>query len=745
MLVRQYSKRLLNIHTIVTYSAIAFYLQNSVTHSVIAFQVSSKPYSTTLHNQSQFSSLDNNFSFLQLRGGGDRTTSTITNQLRMTSTTQTSEQPLLKNELSVEEKLTALRSKMKELDLDAYLVPTDDPHLSEYVPQAYMRRKFLSGFGGSAGTALVTADEALLWTDSRYYSEASLQLDDDYWTLMKQGLPKVPSISKYVSGLAAKKYGSENKTFKLGIDPFVHPASFAREMNDSFETAKETSDIEIGLDDDDIMIGEICTLDGTRNLVDEIWTDRPPIPQSKFRVHPIEYSGMSVKQKVEIIREQMKEKKATLAVFTTLDDVAYLCNIRCKGDIETCPVGISYATVSMNSITLFCDPVKVQSDEVEAHLKEGDVVIKGYNEVTNEINEHVDNNPRAKVWIDKTRSNFALSSLIPDKALIDSQNAITPMKACKNKAELEGMRRSHVVDGAAMANFMAWLEDTILNQNRVVSEVEIDEVLTGFRAQQPGFVEVSFPTIAGVGSNGAIIHYRATEGSNLLKHLSPDDPILIDSGGQYLYGTTDVTRTWHFGAPTQEFKENYTRVLNGNIGVDTMIFPEGTPGFVLDVFARKSLWEGGKDYGHGTGHGVGAALNVHEGPHSISPRWANKEVLKKGMVVSNEPGFYEDGVSGIRIENLLEVSYVNDDDNLAYKNISENKNDVEKKKFLCMKKLTMIPIQKNLIELSFMTEKELDWLDAYHKEVYQKISPLLEEGSPGLLWLSKACEQIKRI
>jgi len=232
----------------------------------------------------------------------------------------------------------------------------------------------------------------------------------------------------------------------------------------------------------------------------------------------------------------------------------------------------------MNSITLFCDPVKVQSDEVEAHLKEGDVVIKGYNEVTNEINEHVDNNPRAKVWIDKTRSNFALSSLIPDKALIDSQNAITPMKACKNKAELEGMRRSHVVDGAAMANFMAWLEDTILNQNRVVSEVEIDEVLTGFRAQQPGFVEVSFPTIAGVGSNGAIIHYRATEGSNLLKHLSPDDPILIDSGGQYLYGTTDVTRTWHFGAPTQEFKENYTRVLNGNIGVDTMIFPEGTPG-----------------------------------------------------------------------------------------------------------------------------------------------------------------------
>lgn len=635
---------------------------------------------------------------------------------------------------------------MKQLNLDAYIVPSDDPHLSEYVPEAYMRRKFLTSFGGSAGTAVVLNDSALLWTDSRYYNEANLQLDGDHWKLMKQGLPKVPTITKYLSDAAVEKFSSDQKTFRVGIDPFVHAASFAKELTDAFDTAVKESDLS-----DDTLVGEIDTLDEEGNLIDAIWgAERPAIPTSPFRAHPIEYAGKSVSDKVEQIRKEMKDKKATLSVFSALDDIAYLFNVRAKGDVDTCPVGIAYGIVSMEEIVLFCDDAKVRTEEVQKHLKEAGVVIKPYGSILDEIKNHISSTENAKVWMDKTRSNYALSCIIPEKNLIDKQNAITPMKACKNKAEMEGMKRAHIVDGAAMAHFIAWLENKIVNEGEKVSEVEIDEVLTGYRAQQPGYIEDSFPTIAGVGSNGAIIHYRAQKGTDLLQYLDMNNPILIDSGGQYTYGTTDVTRTWHFGEATSEFKSNYTRVLKGNIGVDTMIFPTNTPGFVLDVFARKSLWEAQLDYGHGTGHGVGAALNVHEGPHSISPRWGNKEVMKKGMVVSNEPGLYEDGSFGIRIENLLETTFVNDEDNEAYDNGLEEGDEgypekpAGKKTFLKFKKLTMIPIQKNLIDLSLMKEDELDWLDAYHEDVYSKVSPLLEEGSPALMWLQKSCEKIDR-
>ena len=396
-----------------------------------------------------------------------------------------------------------------------------------------------------------------------------------------------------------------------------------------------------------------------------------------------------------------------------------------------CPVGIAYATVTADAVTLYCDSAKLSSPEVKEHLKE--VTLKGYDDIVPDVAKHCASTKSAKVWLDKSRANLALSSVIPEKSLVNSQNAITPMKACKNEAELVGMRRAHVVDGAAMAEFMAWLEHTIVHEGRAVSEVEIDQKLTGCRAKQPGFLEVSFPTIAGVGSNGAIIHYSAKEGTDLMKYLDTENPVLIDSGGQYTYGTTDVTRTWHFGEATKEFVEMYTRVLKGNIGLDQMIFPENTPGFVLDVYARRWLWDAGRDYGHGTGHGVGAALNVHEGPMSISPRFANKEVLKEGMVVSNEPGYYEDGNYGIRIENLIEIQSV--------KPVDEDSAD---KKFFKFAKLTMIPIQKSLIDVGLMTKAELDWLDAYHEEVFSKVSPLLEKGSPAMAWLEKSCAKIER-
>ena len=426
-----------------------------------------------------------------------------------------------------------------------------------------------------------------------------------------------------------------------------------------------------------------------------------------------------------------------MSVFSTLDDVAYLFNVRAMGDVDTCPVGIAYATITMDDVILYCDSRKVESPEIQEHLK--DFTIKPSDDIIGDVRDHASASGN-KVWMDCGRANYALKSVIPDKSLIDAQNAVTPMKACKNEQELEGMRQAHIVDGAAMAKFMAEMCERIQKNGESISEVEVDRVLTGYRAEQEGFLECSFPTIAGVGSNAAIIHYRAKE-DDLMKYLDTSAPILIDSGGQYTYGTTDVTRTWHFGKPTDEFRDVYTRVLKGNIGVDAMVFPEGVPGFVLDVMARRSLWEGGLDYGHGTGHGVGAALNVHEGPFGISPRFTNMEGLKKGMVVSNEPGYYEDGAFGIRIENLLEMTYVKDEHNNPAQEKDESSTE---KKYLKFNKLTMIPIQKDLINTDMMTKDELDWLDRYHEEVFAKVSPLLEEGSPAIEWLKKSCEPIDR-
>jgi Xaa-Pro aminopeptidase len=632
-------------------------------------------------------------------------------------------------------KLEALRARMKDLDLDVYLVPSDDPHLSEYVPTAYERRAFLTGFKGSAGTAVITQDAACLWTDSRYWNEAGLQLDPDCWTLQKAGLADTLTIPKWLAAAAVKKYGqSDPQTpLKVGMDPFVHAASFAKELETAFaEAAADELNI---ADGEATKIGVLDT--SNENLVDPIWTDRPEVPTSPFRVHPMEYAGVSLEDKITAVRKEMKEKKATMTVLCTLDDVAYFLNMRAMGDIDTCPVGIAYVTVEADQISLYCDPRKVESSAVQSHLNDAGVTIKPYDSVVAEVDAHCQTAGN-KVWIDLSRANYALSAVIPEKSLINSQNAVTPMKACKNDAELEGIRKAHIVDGVAMAKFMAWLTEEIVGKGRSVSEVEIDEVLTSCRAEQPGFKEVSFPTIAGVGPNGAIVHYRASTDSDLMRHLDTVNPILIDSGGQYEYGTTDVTRTWHFGKPTDEFVDYYTRVLKGNIGVDVMQFPENTPGFVLDVLARQNLWAIGKDYGHGTGHGVGAALNVHEGPMGISPRWTNKEVLKNGMVLSNEPGYYEDGKFGIRIENLMEIQYVNPGHNNAEEESSSEK------KFFKFSKLTMIPIQTNLINVDLLSADEMNWLDSYHEEVLEKVSPHLDEGSPALQWLQQSCKPIDR-
>lgn len=344
---------------------------------------------------------------------------------------------------------------------------------------------------------------------------------------MKQGLPKVPTITKYIADLAASKYSIEDKKpFTVGIDPFVHPASFEKELNDAFD---EANDFGTGDEGDEIIIGTLKTMENGYNPIDEIWGDeRPPIPTSPFKVHPMEYAGESIQSKVKKIHELMKEKKVTMVVFTALDDVAYLMNVRAKGDIETCPVGISYAAVSFDEIALFCDEVKVASSDVKSHLSEANVIVKPYDNIIDYLQSHLNDNSKAKVWIDKTRSNYALSRIVPEKSLLNSQNPITPMKSCKNEAEMEGMRLAHIRDGAAMAKSISYIENQLVNESKTFSEVEVDEIITGHRAEQPGFQEVSFPTIAGVGSNGAIIHYRAVEDTDLLKYLTVNEPILID-------------------------------------------------------------------------------------------------------------------------------------------------------------------------------------------------------------------------
>jgi len=622
--------------------------------------------------------------------------------------------------------LENVRVKMNALGLDGYIVPSDDPHLSEYVASAYARRAFLTNFKGSAGTAVVMNDRAYLWTDSRYFNEAGMCLDLDHWTLMKAGLKDTPTISKFLSERAKEKYEKKKEALVVGIDPYLHPGSFVEELEDEF--ASKAAEVG-GVDDEEddgrpAVIGKISS--PPDNLIDELWEDQPPFPTEPFRVHPIQYAGKSVPEKIAAIQEKLTEEKATLCVVSALDDIAYFLNLR-GNDVECNPVGVSYVIIhKTDGLTLYCDPCKVSSQEVKHHLESASIKIAPYSQIVTDLIAYAAK-PHQKAWIDTKKTNYKLCSLFKPKQIIDKTNPIVHMKASKNQAELEGMRKAHLVDGVAMANFMSWLEREL--HTRPIDEIEIDHKLTAQRAAQPGYRDVSFPTIAAVASNGAIVHYRA-KNDQLLKKLDFTKPILIDSGGQYDYGTTDVTRTWFFGSHiSQEFKQMYTRVLKGNIMLDTAIFPENTPGFVLDAFARRSLWQANKEYGHGTGHGVGAALNVHEGPISISPRFANKEPLKPGMIVSNEPGYYKDGEYGIRIENLLEILPVP---------------GTHDQQFLKFQSLTMIPIQTNLIQLDLMTKEELDWLDQYHATVWDKVGACLQDGSDAKDWLKRMCAKINR-
>lgn len=593
--------------------------------------------------------------------------------------------------LTSTEKLAKLRDSMQKEGIDAFIIPTDDPHMSEYTAPVFDRRKYISGFTGSAGTAVVTRSNAYLWTDGRYHTQAEQELDHN-WELMRSGLKDVPSPAEFLAS-------NLSSGAVIGIDPYLHAAGTLKKVVETLTPAKITiKSLKI-------------------NILDPIWESeatRPAMPTGSIRIHPIEYAGRSVSEKLIELRKQMVKSSAKAVVLTALDEVAWMFNIRGQ-DVPCNPVTIAYALITADEAVLFIDSRKV-TDDVKLHLSAHNVSVRNYEEalgavesVAKSIGVPGEASELKYVWLDDKTANQALVSVVPLATRLLKPTPVVLAKAVKNPSEIACMIACHRRDGAAMAEFMAELEEQ-LAAGATFTEVEIDEKATAWRKAQKGFVDLSFPTIAGVGSNGAIIHYRAEPG--VCKTLTANDLMLLDSGAQYEDGTTDVTRTIHTGSPTDYQKEMFTRVLKGNIGVDSAVFPAGTPGCLLDSYARMHLWAIGEDFGHGTGHGVGSALNVHEGPHSIS-RVLNPQPLLPGMIVSNEPGFYLPGDFGIRIENLLLVVERTDMKHFGGRG------------FLGFEKLTLIPIQKKLMDVKLFTSVEVDWINAYHARVWEEVSPLL--------------------
>ncbi|ORZ08655.1 peptidase M24, structural domain-containing protein [Absidia repens] len=595
-------------------------------------------------------------------------------------------------------RLAALRELMKseKYKVDAFLVPTEDAHQSEYIGDCDKRREWISGFSGSAGFAIVSLDKAALFTDGRYFLQASKQLDGN-WTLMKQGLPGVPTWQEYL----VKDLPSGSR---IGLDPTLITAADARQL--SKDLASHNSSL--------VPIHE--------NLVDLAWADaRPAAPQFKVMTHPIEYSGKPHHEKLQDLQAHIKEKGAYGIVVSALDEVAWLFNLR-GSDIECNPVFISYAIVTQQEAILYVNPDKV-TQLVQDHLG-GHVILKSYSDFFPDLNKLAPTlRESQKKLITDSKTSLAVQVAVGEDNIVDERSFITDAKAIKNEAELKGMRECHLRDGAALVQYFAWLE------NQLKAGVKLDEVdgadrLEQFRAAQQDFVGLSFETISSTGANGAIIHYKPEKGE--CKVIDPTLIYLCDSGGQYKDGTTDVTRTLHFGEPTAYEKRCFTRVLQGHIGIDTAIFPKGTSGYLLDPFARQALWKDGLDFRHGTGHGVGSFLNVHEGPHGIGIRIAyNDTPLAAGMTVTDEPGYYEDGKFGIRIENVLVVRDANTPNNFGDRG------------YLGFEHVTMVPLGRKLIDVELLSPAEKKWVNDYHAETLEKLTPLLAHDSDAFEWLKK--------
>ncbi|MBN1406472.1 MAG: aminopeptidase P family protein [Calditrichaceae bacterium] len=596
--------------------------------------------------------------------------------------------------MNIPERLSALRNLMKKNKIEAYIIPSTDPHQSEYVPELWRRRPWISGFDGSAGDVIVTMDKAGLWTDSRYFLQAADQLKDSGIDLYKIGVAGEPTMFEFLRDELKKDQS-------VGMDPRL-------------QTKKDADDLKNRLSNHKIKL-----VHPDENLVDKLWKDKPGFPDAPIMAWDVKYAGETVESKLNRIREKMAIEGADVHVLTTLDAIAWTFNIR-GTDVEYNPVVISYALITKEGAELFVSRKKVKKD-VKKALK-GLVKIYDYDNFTKRLQKNT--GKKIKVWLDIDTVSAWVVSLIDKKSdLLFKKSPVTLFKACKNETEIAGFKACHVRDGVAMVKFLYWLDEAVPKGG--VTEISASEKLMELRAADSLFKGLSFATISSYNEHGAIVHYESSPETDV--ELKPEGIYLIDSGGQYLDGTTDITRTVALGEPTDEQKDRFTRILKGHIALSMISFPQGTQGIQLDTLARKPLWDIGLNYGHGTGHGVGAFLNVHEGPQGISYYRGIGVPLELGMVCSNEPGFYKAGEYGMRIETMINV-------------VKDEEKSSEDLTFYKFETMTLCPIDTKLIDKALLTGEEIEFINIYHKRVYGELSPKLRGKAKE--WLAAATEPI---
>lgn len=594
--------------------------------------------------------------------------------------------------MTIDQRIQALRTAMRSANIDAYIVPSSDPHQSEYVADHWNARSWISGFTGSAGNVVITQNHAGLWTDGRYFLQAEEQLSQSQMKLHKLVVQHAP---EYVDWLA--EHLKENAT--LGFDGKL----FTTGQIALFKNAFQSKNISLKTD---------------RDLFDGVWTDRPPLPTNLIFEHDVKFAGKSRIEKLEAIRKVMESKKVTHHLIPTLDDIAWTLNIR-SNDVECNPVSIAYLIVCRTETYLFINPAKV-ADEMKTRLRQEQILIKDYHEIDGFLNDLSDVN---SILVNPGTTSLYLSDQIKKAKVVHGDTISTPMKGIKNKVEIAHLKEVMVKDAVALTKLYRWLDKTL--DERSIPEVEVAQQLIDFRKMGSDYFGESFGAIVGYQGNGAIIHYSAQK--ETCANIEKNGILLLDSGGQYLNGTTDITRTITFSPATDEQKRDFTLVLKGHMAVAMAKFPAGTRGNQIDPLARQFLWQHGLDYRHGTGHGVGFFLNVHEGPQGIGPGSASRYAtgIEAGMYTSNEPGYYKPGAYGIRIENLI---------------IAVEDQQTDYGKFLKFETITLFPIDHNLIDTSLLTKKEIDWLNNYHAEVFEKVSPFLDEDERK--WMKEKCRAI---
>lgn len=593
----------------------------------------------------------------------------------------------------INQRLESLREVMRREHLSAFIFPSTDAHQSEYVADHWQGRTWISGFNGSAGTAVVTMKSAALWTDSRYFLAAEEQLKGTEFQLMKQKIEGTPTISEWL----AQELQGENA--EVGLDGMV---------NSYHET--------MGLIADLRKSGGI-TVRTNFDPLGLIWTDRPAIPANPVEIQPMEFAGESVASKISRIRTALRQRHADGMLISALDDIAWTLNLR-GTDVHCVPVFVSYLLISSQQVSLYVDSAKI-NDEVKAYLTENGISLYPYNKVAEGLERYSEYN----ILLDGDETSCFLWKTVKCQEIIAGKSPIPAMKAQKNDREIAGFRQAMLRDGVAMVKFLRWLKPAVEAGGQ--TEISIDRKLTSLRAEQHLFRDISFDTIAGYQAHGAIVHYEATPETDVA--LKPEGLILIDSGAQYQDGTTDITRTIALGLVTEEMKHVYTLVLKGHIQLELAKFPDGASGTQLDALARECMWREGYNYLHGTGHGVGSYLSVHEGPHQIRMEW-KPTPLRAGMTVTDEPGLYLSGKFGVRIENTLLI---------------KDYQTTEFGKFLQMESLTLCPIDLTPVDFSMLQPEEIEWLDTYHRDVFEKLSPYLE--GEDLEWLREATRPVDRV